>query len=251
MTDSTFTPKHERLTLKEPTGWFAAGDSFQRALKVLSDGAFKLFAFLCLEADRRSGRHQATQKELAAVLRKSKRIIGSYVTELQQKGLCIVYPGKNQFASTVYEIADDYWPYHRAGYCEVSSEQKAYLDAVRECFLTLGCTSGKFGAAEIETANKMHQRAIPQAVIEDAMLTGACRKYSSWLSGEALEPIRSLAYFEQLITEIQAQPLPPGYSAYLRKKVKQLAKSWDEVALAHQTVPGGGCLDMASVEIVQ
>src|SRR6266508_260793 len=50
MNNQTFPPKNERLSLKEPTGWFAAGDAFRKALASLSDGAFKLFAYLCLEA---------------------------------------------------------------------------------------------------------------------------------------------------------------------------------------------------------
>jgi hypothetical protein len=251
MTDSSFNPGSERLVLKEPVGWFAAGDSFRRALNMLSDGAFKLFAFLCLEADRRSGRHQATQKQLAAALRKSKRIIGSYVTELQQKEICNVHPGKNQFASTVYEISDSYWPYHRSGSCQELLEQKSYVESVRECFLALGCTSGKFGAAETETAREMQRRSIPLAVIQDAMLLGASRKYNSWLNGEALEQIRSVAYFEPVIAEIQENPLPPGYSAYLRKKVRQLAGHWREPVKSRQTASKGGVQGMAAAEIVQ
>jgi hypothetical protein len=248
MTDPTLTPKHERLALKEPTGWFAAGDSFHKALNVLSDGAFKLFAFLCLEADRRSGRYQATQKQLATALQKSKRIIGSYVTELRQKGICNVCPGKNQFAATVYEICDGYWPYHRSGSCQKSLEQESYVESVREFFLALGCTSGKFSAAETETAREMQRHSIPLAVIEEAMLLGACRKYSCWLNGEALDQIRSIAYFKPLIAEIQEKPLPSGYSAYLRKKVPQLAGYWIESMKSRQKE---GYPSIAAGEIVQ
>jgi hypothetical protein len=63
------TPKNTTRTgsaLKEASGWFAAGDSFRRALTGLSDGAFKLFAYICLEADRRTGRLLMTQTELGA-----------------------------------------------------------------------------------------------------------------------------------------------------------------------------------------
>ena len=41
-----------RLILKQPTGWFAAGRKVAQALAVLSDGAFKLYIHLCLQADR-------------------------------------------------------------------------------------------------------------------------------------------------------------------------------------------------------
>jgi hypothetical protein len=111
------TPKNTTrtgLALKEASGWFAAGDSFRRALTELSDGAFKLFAYICLEADRRTGRLLMTQTELAQVLGKSRRIIGAYVAELQAQGVCCVRTGRNQFARTVFEVCDAYWPYKRS-----------------------------------------------------------------------------------------------------------------------------------------
>jgi hypothetical protein len=79
MSDQSFPPTNERLSLKQPNGWFPAGDPFRRALTILSDGAFRLFAFLCLEADRRTGRFHTTHKELALALGKSKRAIGAYM----------------------------------------------------------------------------------------------------------------------------------------------------------------------------
>ena len=71
------------LRLKEPCGWFAAGTSFRRAMGALSDGAFKLFAHICLEADRRTGCLDAAQAELAKAIGKSRRVVGKYVEEVQ------------------------------------------------------------------------------------------------------------------------------------------------------------------------
>lgn len=251
MTDRSFPATNGRLSLKEPTGWFAAGDPFRKALASLSDGAFRLFAYLCLEADRRTGRFRATHRELAVALGRSKRVMGVYVAELETAGMCLVKPGKNQFAGTIFEISDDYWPYHRAADCPESPEQKAYVESVRECFLALGCGSGQFGAAEAAAAEDLRRRAIPLAVIEDAMLMGACRKYTSWFEGRALEPIRNLRYFESLIAEIQEKPFPPGYSAYLRRKVRQFAEIWNEAVKSGKGVPGRGYPGMSSREIVQ
>ena len=45
----------QRLALKHPTGWFAVGREMEQALATLSDGAFKLYAYLCLHAKRMSG----------------------------------------------------------------------------------------------------------------------------------------------------------------------------------------------------
>lgn len=108
-----FPPKNERLMLKDTTGWFAAGDSFQNALASLSDGAFKLFAYLCLQADRRTGCFETTHQQLALALLKSNRIIGSYVAELERKSICTVHRGKNQFPRSAFDICDKYWPYYR------------------------------------------------------------------------------------------------------------------------------------------
>jgi hypothetical protein len=229
MKNSPAPPNSEgRLQIKEPVGWFVAGEGFRGALVLLTDGAFKVFAYLSFEANRRTGRLAATHKELAVALGKSKRIIGSYVAELETKGVCKVRPGKNQFTATVYEISDRYWPYHRVSVDPESPEIKAYVESVREWFEGLGCTTGKFGAAEIDAAKQLQQRAVPLGVVHDAMLLGACRKLDSWLNDSPTEPIRSMAYFEPLIAEIRAKPLPDGYSAYLRMKVRQFSKKWQE-----------------------
>ena len=251
MSDQFLPSLNERLRVKQTTGWFPAGDSFRKALAILSDGAFRLFAYLCFEADRRTGRFQATHKELAGALGKSKRIIGTYVAELQAKAICSVQPAKNQFARTGFQISDDYWPYHRPDDCpEPPPEQKTYVESVREYFLALGCGSGKFRSVDEEAARAMQRRGIPLAVIEEAMLMGACRKYDSWFEGRALEPIRSMAYFESLIAEIQEKPFPPGYSGYLRKKVRQFAEIWKE-SLKSGKAAQGGHRDIPSRGIVQ
>lgn len=216
-----------RLALKQQGVWFAAGTACRKASSLLSDGAFKLFFHLCLEADRRSGTLRATHRELAAALKKSKRAIGTYVAELESKGICNVQRAANQYAATTFTIADSYWPYHRLETSD-SLEEIAYMNSVREWFLSLGCVSGKFGAADLEIVRQMYRKSIPLVVVENAMLLGACRKYGSWLQGQALEPILSIRYFEALIAEIRKKPLPPGYSGYLRKKIKQLNTMWNE-----------------------
>jgi hypothetical protein len=251
MIDRSVPSTNDRLCLKQATGWFAAGDALRKAMTLLSDGAFRLFVHLCLEADRRTGRFRATHKELAIALRKSKRAIGTYVSEIEIEGLCHVRPGKNQFAGTIFEIADDYWPYHRASNAIEAPEKEAYIASVRDCFLELGCGNGKFGAADVATARDLQQRGIPLAVVEDAMFLGASRKYMSWFEGKALEPIQSLAYFKEVIAEVQDKPLPPGYSAYLRKKVRELAESWNEAVKSGEAAQRGGCPTMAPDEIVQ
>ncbi len=154
-----------QLRLKQVSGWFAADESFARALELLSDGAFRLFAWLCLRAERPSGQVEATQKELAAALGKSKRAVNGYVAELQEQKVCRVRPGANQYARTQFEIAESYWPYERAnGLPDLQSPHDAhassassarqqpglssYVGSVRKMFLRLSCGKRNFGPAD-------------------------------------------------------------------------------------------------------
>ena len=57
-----------RLRLKRSTGWFAAGHEVAAALPLLSDAAFRLYVFLCLNVDRQSARMVWEPMELANLL---------------------------------------------------------------------------------------------------------------------------------------------------------------------------------------
>lgn len=228
MINQAIKAREDHLCLKEPSGWFAAGASFRGALRTLSDGAFKLFAHLCLEADRRTGRLEAAQAERAKTIGKSRRIVGKYVEELANKGVCTVRSGRNQHARTCFEIRENYWPYRRTQEAEGASGPlpNAYVEAIRSLFVAIGCTVGKFSARDAEFAQDLERRGVPLETAQDALLMGAVRKYSSWLSGGSPQPIGSLAYFSALISEIQERPFPAGYSEYLQGKVVQLEKAW-------------------------
>jgi hypothetical protein len=239
-----------RVRLKDGETFFAAGDSFDRASLTLSDGAFKLFAHLCVRADRRTGQYESTLKQLAASLKKSRRIIGRYAIEVRAKGVCKIRMGRNQFARTVFEVCEDYWPYvrednspisqldyNRGGDASASTGDGAvhpnmevgaspYIETVRHTYLALGCTRGVFRSADAVIARNFFSRVIPLAVITDALVVGAVRKYVSWLNGNTGEAIASLKYFDAVVDEILENPLPSGYREYVREKLKQLQERW-------------------------
>jgi biotin operon repressor len=217
-----------RFCLKETSGWFAAGTSFRRALRTLSDGAFKLFAYLCLEADRRTGRFEAVQEELAKAIGKSRRIVGKYIDELKHKQICIVRSARNQYARTCIEIRQEYWPYRqtRAAEPDHGNTRDPYVETIKNTFVALGCTIGKFSLRDAQLAQDFQRRGIPLLVVQDALTMGAARKYISCLNGGAPELIGSLAYFATLVPEMQQRPLPEDYREYLQQKVVQLAKTW-------------------------
>jgi len=216
------------IRLKEERGWFAAGESFRTALCQLSDGAFKLFAWLCLEAtrtSRESGQVQATQKELANALGKSKRVIGRWSAELQASGVCSVEPGTNQHERTRFQICDPYWPYHRSPPTRASKDPKDedYVATIRDWFIGLDCSKRSFSGSDAEFAAELQKRGVSLQTVESALLLGAARKYESWLNGRTSSPIGSLRYFEDLIEEVTQLPFGDDYRSYLRGKVSQFA----------------------------
>ena len=242
--------KHH-LCLKESSGWFAAGASYRQALRILSDGAFKLFAHLCLEANRRTGRFETVQTELAKAIGKSRRIVGKYIDELERKHVCTVRPASNQYSRTCFEICDEYWPYRRIEETTTADSQaaNAYVDAIKNSFVAIGCTTGKFSARDAQIAQDLQTTGVSLETVQNALLIGTVRKYVSWLNGGSPEPIGSLAYFAAIISEIQDRPLSPDYQEYLKRKVGHLKKAWDRESA--KTSKNRGCLNMPCSEIVQ
>ena len=78
-------------------GWFAAGEGFEWALRELSDPAFKVFAYVCLRAERASGRLEFERAALAS--------------ELASKGVCELEAAPNQHQGSRLRVRPEYWPY--------------------------------------------------------------------------------------------------------------------------------------------
>jgi hypothetical protein len=111
-----------QLVLKQSTGWFAAGWQFGQALGELSDAAFKLYAWLCLNVDRHTGQLQCTVAELSLALKKPASWTESALRELVERGVCW------WMVADVLEVGDQYWPYERQSR---RAESKDYVGEVR------------------------------------------------------------------------------------------------------------------------
>jgi hypothetical protein len=199
------------LRLKQERGWFAAGEGFRRALGLLSDGAFRLFAWLCLEARRETGRVEVSYKELAARLGRSRRAVGRWAAELEAKAICNVENGRNQHDRTRFQIRDEYWPYRGSGRPPAVTQEAAaadcnnklglprtddsdYVATIREWFMNLECGKRTFSDSDEQCARQMQQRGVALRTIHGAILLGAARKYDSWLNGRPSSPISSLLF---------------------------------------------------------
>ncbi len=69
-------------------GWFAAGEGCERALRRLSDPAFKVLAYVCLRAERASGWLEFESSGLARELGRSRASLGRCLRELVSQGIC-------------------------------------------------------------------------------------------------------------------------------------------------------------------
>ena len=215
-----------RLRLKHPTGWFAANASFKRALVELPDGAFRLFALLCLEAERPSGRLAFHHTTLAQKLNKSRRSVGTYLKLLQEKGFCRFSSSPNQHQAGTLHISAQYWPYLTDSPQTTSSHETTYLKAVEQFYSSRPCVRFSFSQADRSLARTWFAQSIDLSLVEQAILFGCGRKYVSWLNGRMRESIGSLAYFTPILQEVFSQDLSPTYRAFNRFQVNRLEQRW-------------------------
>jgi hypothetical protein len=140
-----------RLVLKQSTGWFAAGGQFGEALVELSDAAFKLYTWLCLNVDRYTGQLRITRPALSSALRKPAPWIESTVEELRRREVC------RWVEADVLEVADRYWPYEKQRRWEGPLD---FVGEVRRMLLAPACLRSNFTPADERLAWDLDQRGV-------------------------------------------------------------------------------------------
>jgi len=221
-----------RLVLKQPTGWFAAGREVAQALALLSDGAFKLYIHLCLEADRHTGRAVIEPVLLTQTLRKDPASIESSLGELQLNKVC-------ERRGNRIEICDRFWPYQRVG-TSAANPEADFVRHVREAFLKPACVRSAFTAADEKLALNLCRRGVGLEQVRRAIWLGCARKYVAMLNGQTRLPITSLAYFASLIDEVAQPEIPASYWEHIRCRMEEMEKRCLQAGSATpaaQTVP--------------
>jgi hypothetical protein len=222
------------LTLKSPKGWFAAGDEVRRAVTLLTDGAFKLFVYICLHARRNTGTLETSQTELARNLQKSQGSVRNYLRELQAAGVCKSQMTQSRHAKGVIEIAPEYWPYDRSPGEPPLEGETTFVTGIKNLLLARACVRSSFSVADERLSREWYERGIPLNLVEQAILFACTRKYVSWRNGQSKTPINSLRYFESTLEEIQRQKIDPEYWGYIRLRMERVEKLWLE-SEDHQT----------------
>jgi len=215
------------MKIKQSSGWFAASGCLLEAAFLLSDGAFKMFVYICLTANRATGRLRVAQGELARALGKSRGSIGSYLDELSQKGACLVRPAPNQHQTGEIEVADAFWPYYKQSE-QTTDAERHYLDQIRRWLLQYPIVRSSFGAADRKLAGELFRKGIALEQIEKVLLLGVSRKYIAALNSTAPAPIYSLSYFAVLLEEVAQTEVADSYWEYLRRRVKDFNDAWHD-----------------------
>lgn len=214
--------------LKHPNGFFAAGAEMLDALRLLSDGAFKLFVYCSLQASRRTGRLEIRHRELAQAIGKSRRSIITYLEELTTQGVCRIHPAANQHQPGVLEIDEAFWPYHRQHASPQSAPEADYAEQVKRWFLAHPIVGSSFGAADRLLAGDLYRQGIPLDEVKRALLLGLARKYVSWLNLKNGSPITSFHYFLPLLEEVKNSGVSDQYWSYLEQRLQHYQNQWLE-----------------------
>ena len=218
--------------LKHADGWFAAGSEFAQAIESLSDAAFKLYAWICLHAERGSGRLDFDRSELARRLGRSRSALGRHLRELQSAGVCELLAAPNQHRRSRLEIRDAWWPYSRAREesdsqpADGTSAERAYVARVRQLFGGASCVQGTFTPSDARLAAAWHARGIALETVRRAWLLGCTRKSFSLIDRPSAAPIRTLRYFAPLLEEVLAGSFPPDYWAHLQFNLGRCEEHW-------------------------
>ncbi len=212
-----------RLILKQPTGWFAAGREVAQALVLLSDGAFKLYIHLCLQADRHTARGVLNLGELTQVLRKDPATIEASLSELDLHQVC-------QRRGDQVEICDRFWPYQKQAAVAAVEPETEFVRQVRTALLKPACVRSAFTAADEKLALNLGRRGVTLEQLRRAIWLGCARKYMAMLNGQTQLPITSLAYFASLIEEVRQPHIPASYWDHVRHTMEEMEKRWLQTA---------------------
>jgi hypothetical protein len=106
----------------------------------------------------------------------------------------------------------------------ISIAGPAYVAAVLNLYVDLPETPLRASAQDQWLAQKLYQQGVSLSLIESALLLASLRRLIRPEGLPPLSPIRSLAYFQPVITELQQQPLPDRYLDYLWLKLGGLSR---------------------------
>jgi hypothetical protein len=224
------------LRLKNARNWFAAGMEVQQAIETLTDGAFKVFMHICLNAERKTGMLHTTQVELARNLKKSHGAVRKYLGEMEKAGISLNSFSNSPRTRGSIQITPSYWPYEgETAQTQTDDGADRFISEIRTMLRERACVRSSFSTADEVLARQWFNASVPLDRIRQAILLGCARKYVAWRNNPAVQgPISTLRYFAPIIEEIAQQKLDPDYWEFLRARIQRHERLWIE---KHQEGP--------------
>ncbi len=102
---------------------------------------------------------------------------------------------------------------------QISREE--YVQKVLSAYRRTPGTAGTARRPDRLLAVQLHERGVPLAVVENALVLAAARRFIRPPGSPALGTIRSLAYFSPVIEEVLELRVSPDYFQYLRQKIQR------------------------------
>ena len=221
----------QRIALKNPTGWFAAGREVARAMTLLSDGAFKVYMHVCLTADRSSGRLKIAHGDLATALKKSRRSIVNYLEELREHQVCSIEAARNQHVAGHIEVCNPFWPYVKCRSDQLDRDKTLdlYVEAIRQLLAARKCVKPVLNPADEKLAAQLFGEHVELKQIEHAILLACARRYVALLNGTAVGIVSGLRYFSSAIQEVRTLQISQDYWQHLASRVGKFEQQWSGI----------------------
>jgi hypothetical protein len=214
-----------RLTLKHPSGFFAAGCEMRDALALLSDGAFKIFVYVCLHADRRTAQLRFRMAELAQATGHSTRSLTTYLDELRRTEVAVVYRAANQPRTRADGDLRSLLALPEAGGRLPARSRTSAVCHTRSRLFS-GCVRSMFSAADEKLAAEWYRAGVPLDQVQRAILMGCARKYVALFNHPGGSPITCLQYFAGIVEELATLEMSLDYWRYLTARIRKMESQW-------------------------
>ena len=103
--------------------------------------------------------------------------------------------------------------------------QPEYVRKVLDAYRQTPGTTGKLHRPDQLLAAQLHQRGVPLAAVENALVLATARRLLRPATAPPLATVRSLAYFLPIIEEVLNLKVSQDYFQHLRRRVQQFLSS--------------------------
>ena len=102
------------------------------------------------------------------------------------------------------------------------SNREEYVRKVLDAYRQTPGTTGSVRRQDRLLAAHLHDRAVPLKTVENALILAAARRLLRPADATPLATVRSLAYFQPVIDEVQELKVSDDYFQHLRRRLDRL-----------------------------